>query len=412
MKSKHLFQIFVLFAMVFSALGSVQPAYAETEATVVVRELTYWDATFIGYVDASRYEKWPLTLNESHNFTVTATTTTGDLSPLILLLDATGTEIARATGALTSNQPAGNYSVQIQPETGSGFYNLTLRDVEQEPTPTQPSSATVVTPTTVNVGETASVTVDLSNIPAEGYTSAEFICTYNATLAEVSNITTSNLFGEDAAVAINGPQDGKFIVAIAGSNGNKATTGGVAFTFSIKGLQAGQTVIDCKARVSKGDRLLLDVTSTPATLTVNDIVVVQDGTLTGQVLASKAVTVTLYKEDNTSAGSVVANTDGTFSLTAPAGTYTVVAAASGFLNAQGTTTLTAGQTSTMPTVSLPAGDIDGNGVIDQFDAMTIGMSYNTALPAAADLNSDGTINVLDLELLAANYRKSGALAWQ
>ncbi len=44
--------------------------------------------------------------------------------------------------------------------------------------------------------------------------------------------------------------------------------------------------------------------------------------------------------------------------------------------------------------------------------MTIGMSYNTATPAAADLNCDGTINVLDLELLAGNYRKVGPVAWQ
>ena len=37
--------------------------------------------------------------------------------------------------------------------------------------------------------------------------------------------------------------------------------------------------------------------------------------------------------------------------------------------------------------------------------MTIGMSYNTATPPAADLNNDGTINVLDLEYLAQNYRR-------
>jgi dockerin type I repeat protein len=66
----------------------------------------------------------------------------------------------------------------------------------------------------------------------------------------------------------------------------------------------------------------------------------------------------------------------------------------------------------MPTISLLAGDIDGNNVIDQFDAMTIGMSYNTAVPAAADLNNDGVINVLDLELLALNYRETGPVAWQ
>jgi minor extracellular serine protease Vpr len=130
------------------------------------------------------------------------------------------------------------------------------------------------------------------------------------------------------------------------------------------------------------------------------------------VLASKPVTVSLYKADNSLAGSVTANADGTFSLTAPAGTYTVLATASGFLSAQGSVTLTGGSTSTMPTISLLAGDIDGNNVIDQFDAMTIGMSYNTAVPAAADLNNDGVINVLDLELLALNYRETGPVAWQ
>jgi hypothetical protein len=107
-----------------------------------------------------------------------------------------------------------------------------------------------------------------------------------------------------------------------------------------------------------------------------------------------------------------ANADGTFILTAPAGTYTITAAASGFLNAQGSVTLTDGLTSTMPVVALLAGDIDNNGIIDQFDAMTIGMSYNTIIPPAADLNNDGTINVLDLQFLAQNYRKSGAIAWQ
>jgi hypothetical protein len=102
------------------------------------------------------------------------------------------------------------------------------------------------------------------------------------------------------------------------------------------------------------------------------------------VLASKPVTVSLY--DTTTA--------------------------SGFLSAQGSVTLTSGSTSTMPNITLLAGDIDGNNVIDQLDAMTIGMNYNTASPAAADLNNDGIINVLDLELLAENYRKTGPLAWQ
>jgi hypothetical protein len=40
------------------------------------------------------------------------------------------------------------------------------------------------------------------------------------------------------------------------------------------------------------------------------------------------------------------------------------------------------------------------------------MNYNAAEPAIADLNNDGIINVLDLELLAGNYRKTGPVAWQ
>jgi hypothetical protein len=136
------------------------------------------------------------------------------------------------------------------------------------------------------------------------------------------------------------------------------------------------------------------------------------GLLTGQVLASQPVTVSLYDATNTLVSSATANANGTFSLNAPAGTYTIIASASGFLSSQGSVTLTAGNTSTMPTISLFAGDIDNNNVIDQFDALTIGMSYNTAVPAAADLNNDGIINVLDLELLAKNYRKTGPVVWQ
>jgi hypothetical protein len=136
-----------------------------------------------------------------------------------------------------------------------------------------------------------------------------------------------------------------------------------------------------------------------------------NGTLSGAVYAGKAVMIGLYAADNTLVTSVPVNADGTFSLTALAGTYTVRAVAVGFLTAQGTATLTGGNTTTLPAITLLAGDIDNNNVINQFDALTIGMSYNTAIPAAADLNNDGTINVLDLELLARNYRATGPAAW-
>ncbi len=43
--------------------------------------------------------------------------------------------------------------------------------------------------------------------------------------------------------------------------------------------------------------------------------------------------------------------------------------------------------------------------------MTIGMNYNNTLPNIADLNNDEIVNVLDLEPLARNYRKTGLVPW-
>jgi hypothetical protein len=66
----------------------------------------------------------------------------------------------------------------------------------------------------------------------------------------------------------------------------------------------------------------------------------------------------------------------------------------------------------MPTITLLAGDIKSDDVIDEWDAMTIGMNYGASTPTAADLNNDGLIDFLDLELLAKNYRMTGPVAWQ
>jgi hypothetical protein len=130
------------------------------------------------------------------------------------------------------------------------------------------------------------------------------------------------------------------------------------------------------------------------------------------VIASKAVTVSLYDASDALVTSITANPDGSFSLTAPGGSYTIVATASGFLSAEGSASIPGGGTTSKPEIALLAGDLDGNAVIDQFDALTIGMNYNGSTPAAADLNNDGVINVLDLELLANNYRQTGPTVWE
>jgi hypothetical protein len=374
-------------------------------AVIVIRSITYWDATYSGSVNVNRYERWPFEFAESNNFTITATPTSGDLVPLVVLLDVNGNEISSTVGSLNSTQPAGIYSVMVQPQTGGGNYNLTIRKVEAPIG--DPAVSVVFNPTSVNVNESSVGSVILNNVPASGYTSAEFICTYDPAFLEVSGIANAGLFGADAVMIVNGPTNGSFLVAIAGSNGDKAITSGPAFTFNAKALQQGQATVTCTARVSTGDQTLTTIASTPGSLTVT----IPMGTLVGDVNASKPVTVNVYKADDSLAGTVVANPDGTFTLSLAPGTYKAIATAAGFLDAQGAPVITSGNTTTLSTINLIAGDIDNNDVIDQFDALTIGMSYNTASPAAADLNNDGVINVLDLELLAANYNQSGPQAW-
>ena len=513
------------------------------------------------------------------------------------------------------------------------------------PTPFGSNVSTTLNPTSLTIGETALATVSLNNVPAQGYTSAEFTCTFDPALVETSDITVTSLFGADSVAAINMPQAGTFIIAIAGTQGNKATTSGAAFTFDVTALQAGQATINCTARISTGNATLTPLpssgavlailsadtptptfTPTPAftptvppptttsggptftpppastatptvpadwltftnttygfqfkyppqgqiasggtdsftrinlpfvpgtnlsekylevvvgqnvtecksplptqdpgvTVTINGINFLKQtgaegaagslyqwvaystlregvcvslnfilhsrnpgnfatpppvfdfaaesavfdqmvgtfawlsqlptstptigstpvesptpgststpapspmpnntatptltptasptGMLSGQVIAARPATISVYGMDDVLIVSVPVSLDGrSFAVTLPGGDYTVIATASGYLSAEGSFSVTSNLNTTLPTIALLAGDIDTNDVIDQLDALTIGMNYNATTPVAADLNNDGIINILDLELLAQNYRETGPTVWQ
>ncbi len=645
-----------------STVGLLQPLLNVPNLQVVSRGFIEWDTQYTGNVDPYRYERWSLILLEQTTFHITVTPTTPGLVPVIILLDGDGMEVARGNGTLDTTQPIGFYSVQIQPESGTGYYSMiatreggatptptgtlptptptgtlptatptgtlptetptvtgtlptftptgtlptetptvtgtlptftptgtlptetptvtgtlptftptgtlpTFTPTETQPTPTitgtlptftptgtlptftpTPSETPEVTntpnasdtpiatntpiasdtpvatntpiasdtpvvtdtPTASNtplvtdtpivtdtstpvetltftptplptditetpatqtptftstpdgtavtftptatvigtvtntpvgtqtaiptpagpyvlvdvvqsdlvIGQTSQVNVSLQNVPPQQYTSAEFNCSYNPAVISATNIAIADVFGADPASALSGPSNGQFILAIAGSNGRKATTNGAAFTFVVQGLQAGQSPVQCTALVSTGQGSLTAIAYIPDVVTVfttapsPTTVVPTTAVVNGQVDAFKPVTIRLYDAGSNLVATQAANPDGSFSLSIAGGNYTIIASAEGYLNAQGSVSLVNGQVLTMPTVGLPAGDIDGNGVIDQFDALTIGINYNAATPTAADLNNSGLIDVLDLELLAGNYRLSGALIWQ
>lgn len=386
---------------------------------IAERGLLELDTHYRGSVDAYRYEKWTFSLAETRSVTLTATPATDGLQPLIVLFNASEVEVARGVGTLTSFQPAGTYFVQIQPQSGQGFYDIILQESDAILDP----FIAVVAPAHINMGERVSVQAYLGNIPAEGYTSVEVTCPYDRAFLSVDHIVATGLFGDDPATAIYGPANGSFIYSAAGSHGQRAFDDQTAFNFDVIGLAVGETTLRCTARISVGDGVLTEIIAIGTEVSISDapmegaVVFSDDGMVSsallgGQTLASKPVTVSMFDASNNLLNTVSAGADGAFAMGGLGGTYTLVASASGFLPARGVFTFTEGETAILPTVSLLAGDIDGNFVIDQYDALTIGMNYNLTSPDAANLNADGTINVLDLEVLAANYRKSGMQRWE
>ena len=279
--------------------------------------------------------------------------------------------------------------------------------------PPDPSVALSIDPASATLGETAVVTVSLNDIPAEGYASAEITCTYPVDLVSVGNTTEKGLFGDDPVVASVGAVNGTMIYAIAGKNGTKATVGGALIDFDITALALGEATLNCVAKVSTGDGTLTELAPVSAALNI----VEEEGTINGVAVANKAVTVTLTDSEGTVIATANPDATGVFSISAPPGTYTLTAGASGYLNAENTAVVVvAGEITDMVAITLLAGDISGDagvpdGVVDQLDAMSIGMNYNLATPEIADLNADGIINVLDLELIADNYLVTGPQPW-
>jgi hypothetical protein len=101
--------------------------------------------------------------------------------------------------------------------------------------------------------------------------------------------------------------------------------------------------------------------------------------------------------------------DGSFWLdNAAADTYTLVASRTGFLAATcEEVSHTTDVLTELAEVTLLAGDIDEDNVIDITDAVAIGVALGST-DAVANLNADGQVDILDLILLAANFGQTSA----
>ncbi|MDX1524525.1 MAG: dockerin type I domain-containing protein, partial [Anaerolineae bacterium] len=63
-------------------------------------------------------------------------------------------------------------------------------------------------------------------------------------------------------------------------------------------------------------------------------------------------------------------------------------------------------------ITLLAGDVNGDNIIDIVDLAYIAQHYRSADPSA-DFNADGKVSIIDLALAAGNYQQKGPLtAWR
>jgi hypothetical protein len=116
-------------------------------------------------------------------------------------------------------------------------------------------------------------------------------------------------------------------------------------------------------------------------------------------------------------GTTTTSADGSFTLSnVAAGNYVIRAEALGYLPAEGTVTIVAGQTAQKTAITLMAGDVMPSNppVIDELDVVLMATSYGTAETStqlAEDVDGNGRVGLGDLTALAENLRATGPQRW-
>ncbi len=85
------------------------------------------------------------------------------------------------------------------------------------------------------------------------------------------------------------------------------------------------------------------------------------------------------------------------------GTYTLTLSAGLYLTGAVDVTATACQTAEVCDITLPGGDLNGDGRVDILDLSLCAAHFGSADPAA-DVNADGVVDVYDLVLLGKNFK--------
>ncbi|NJN93442.1 MAG: hypothetical protein HC875_04800 [Anaerolineales bacterium] len=275
-------------------------------------------------------------------------------------------------------------------------------------------------PTQVTVGDTVQIRVILDQPQPPGVFGYQFRLNWDSAI--VAPVEASpTLDPQFPLIAQAQVTPGQLVVAASRQGDVPDLTGSLTvltWTFQAIAAGSGSTPFDLSA-VTLGQK---DGTPLPIGGIINLTVQVIEpahlgGMLTGNVqlegpALGNLTGITLLIDGVDSTATTTANGD--FAFTGlDFGLYTLTARRPGFLSATCTNFNHNRSTTTLAPVTLLAGDISGDDIIDITDAAALGQAIGgKGTSAAVDLNQDGAVNVLDLILLAVNYGQSAAaLPW-
>ncbi len=392
--------------------------------------------------------------NSGNNITLSGTRAAGNYSVRVEAASGSGSYSLQIVSRIEASSPTPTFTPTVTPtSTPSATLPVTPETPTVTPETTEITPVPTITPAqpqasmqwqipSVEKGQSniAEFSFDPQGQPVKGL---EYICTPDNSRLKYQNANVTSAFGENPVFAPILQPDGSFIISVAGSNGQVMSSSGVVGSVTLETIGAGQASIDCTVRrLTTADELqqvpfkaemltiiagevtplptitptpIEEVTPHPTLIPTTEPTIENNPTSSGKItLSNNAYSSAKIIVQNTAGEEVAAmvpDADGNFQVTLQPGQYIFIASAPGFLSAQRSENIT-GDT-TLPAVTLLAGDINQDGKINAQDVVTLGNVYNKApLPIpAADLNGDGTVNLVDLVMLAFNYFKNGPLNW-
>ena len=295
------------------------------------------------------------------------------------------------------------------------------------PVPTTSISAELSCPVTAKTGTTVDCTL---SIDPKGNS----LSGLQIDLAGFENILThknTQLGALAGADPVNLSANGKIIWA--GSNGAVISTKGVLATLTFDVLQAGTANITgiTSAVDENNDSVDISFNGTsieiqnetpetpepteppPAPSETPEPPTTGNGSVSGKTNLGANAMVILVDGTGKEIANTSSNSDGSYTISAPAGDYKLKINAPGYLRAEKEIALNEGQTLDAGTATLLAGDLNGDDKIDPTDLISLGGAYEvTPLKlATGDWNDDGIIDLFDLTIFAENYRQTGPTGW-